>query len=311
MEWVEKTAKSVEEAKEAALDALGVHEDDAEFEVVTEAKTGLFGRVKEDARVRARVRPTTPRAKEDRRRKRGRGGGNSRGRGGKGGQGRQNGGESQGDAETAKAGGDNRNKGGGGRQQGGKGGNKPAAEQKNRQGGGQKTEKKQEKSEKMSDEPSMPLPQQADLAEDFVRGLADAMGASVSFAREDVADDEIRITVSGENLGRMIGPRGGTAMAVDDLVRTVLQRHGTSRDGRIRVDIGGLKARRAEALAAFCREQAAAVREDGVARVLDPMGGADRKIVHDTIAEEDGVDTASEGEDPNRRVIIVPAGDAG
>ncbi len=307
MEWVEKTAKSVEEAKEAALDALGVHEDDAEFEVVTEAKTGLFGRVKEDARVRARVQPTTPRSKEDGRRKRGRGG-NSRSRNGKGGQGRENRGESRGDN---KSGGDNQNKGGSGRQQDSKGGNKPAAEQKNRQGGGQKTEKKQEKSENMYDEPSMPLPQQADMAENFVTGLAEVMGANVSFAREDVADDEIRITVSGENLGRMIGPRGGTAMAVDDLVRTVLQRHGTSRDGRIRIDIGGLKARRTTALVAFCRAEAAAVREDGMARVLDPMGGAERKIVHDTIAEEDGVDTASEGEDPNRCVIIVPAGDAG
>ncbi len=307
MEWVEKTAKSVEEAKEAALDALGVHEDDAEFEVVTEAKTGLFGRVKEDARVRARVQPTTPRAKEDGRRKRGRGG-NSRSRNGKGGQGRENRGESRGEN---KPGGDNQNKGGKGRQQDSKGGNKPAAEQKNRQGGGQKTEKKHEKSENMNDEPSMPLPQQADMAENFVTGLAEAMGANVSFAREDVADDEIRITVSGENLGRMIGPRGGTAMAVDDLVRTVLQRHGTARDGRIRIDIGGLKARRTAALVEFCRVEAAAVREDGVARVLDPMGAADRKIVHDTIAEEDGVDTASEGEDPNRRVIIVSAGDAG
>lgn len=310
MEWVEKTAKSVEEAKEAALDALGVHEDDAEFDVVTEARTGLFGRVKEDARVRARVRPTTPRSKDDGRRKRGRGG-NNRSRNGKGGQNRQNGGESHG------TGGDKNRRQGGrqndNRQQKANDGAKPAAKRE-RQGESHQSEKQskpEEKSKKMSDEPSMPLPQQADLAEQFVGGLAEAMGASVSFSREDVADDEIRITVTGENLGRMIGPRGGTAMAVDDLVRTVLQRHGTSRDGRIRVDIGGLRARRAEALAAFCREQAAAVRADGTARVLDPMGGADRKIVHDTIADEDGVETASEGEDPNRRVIIVPAGDAG
>ena len=309
MEWVEKTAKTVDEAKEAALDALGVHEDDAEFDVITEARTGLFGRVKEEARVRARVRPTTPRSKDDRRRKRGRGG-NNRGRGGKGGQNRQNGGESQ-----SNSGDKSRNQDG--RQQGGRqqkrNENAPAAK-RDRQGDSQKSDKQskpEEKSKKMSDEPSMPLPQQADLAEQFVSGLAEAMGANVSFSREDVADDEIRITVTGDNLGRMIGPRGGTAMAVDDLVRTVLQRHGTSRDGRIRVDIGGLRARRAEALATFCREQAAAVREDGMARVLDPMGGADRKIVHDTIADEDGVETASEGEDPNRRVIIVPAGDAG
>ena len=60
MEWVETTGKSVHDAKEAALDVLGVHQDDAEFEVVSEGKTNLFGRVKEEARVRARVRPTTP-----------------------------------------------------------------------------------------------------------------------------------------------------------------------------------------------------------------------------------------------------------
>ncbi len=305
MEWVEKTAKSVEEAKEAALDALGVHGDEAEFEIVTEARTGLFGRVKEDARVRARVRPTTPRAKDDRRRKRGRSG-NSQGRTGKAGHRQRNRGESPGDGNTA-------------RDDAGEGTSRRteptrdtdhSSKQPDDRNGKQKTEKKQEKSVKMSDEPSMPLPQQADLAEQFVSGLAEVMGATVSFAREDVSDDEIRITVSGHNLGRMIGPRGGTAMAVDDLVRTVLQRHGTSRDGRIRIDIGGLKARRAEALASFCREQAAAVRSDGTPRALDPMGGADRKIVHDTIAEEQGVETTSEGEEPNRRVIIVPAGDA-
>ena len=72
MEWVEKTGSSLEEAKEAALDALGVHPDEAEFEVVNGAEKGLFGRVKTEARVRARVAPTTPRAKDDRRRRRGR-----------------------------------------------------------------------------------------------------------------------------------------------------------------------------------------------------------------------------------------------
>src|SRR5436309_9454433 len=67
MEWVETTGKTLEEAKDAALDQLGVAEDDAEFEVVEEAKLGLFGRVRSEARVRARVRPTAPRPKDDRR----------------------------------------------------------------------------------------------------------------------------------------------------------------------------------------------------------------------------------------------------
>src|ERR1700722_9232683 len=67
MEWVETTGRTVEEAKDAALDQLGVDEQDAEFELVEEPKFGLFGRLRAEARVRARVRPTTPRPKDDRR----------------------------------------------------------------------------------------------------------------------------------------------------------------------------------------------------------------------------------------------------
>src|SRR5881275_1626892 len=72
MEWVETTGRTVEEAKEAALDQLGVDEQDAEFEIVEEPRFGLFGRLRSEARVRARVRPTKPRAKEERRDRRGR-----------------------------------------------------------------------------------------------------------------------------------------------------------------------------------------------------------------------------------------------
>src|SRR4051812_25761231 len=66
MEWVETTGKTVEEAKEAALDQLGVHEDDAECEIVEEPRTGLFGRTRGEARVRAGVRPPAPRPKTER-----------------------------------------------------------------------------------------------------------------------------------------------------------------------------------------------------------------------------------------------------
>ena len=67
MEWVETTAESIEEAKSLALDQLGVAEEDAEFEILEEPKQGLFGRLRGEARVRARVRPTAVRAKADRR----------------------------------------------------------------------------------------------------------------------------------------------------------------------------------------------------------------------------------------------------
>src|SRR5688572_17241640 len=67
MEWVETTGSTVEEAKDAALDQLGVDEQDAEFEVLEEPRAGLFGRTRGEARVRARVRPTQPRPKLERR----------------------------------------------------------------------------------------------------------------------------------------------------------------------------------------------------------------------------------------------------
>ena len=81
MEWVEVTAKTVEEAKEMALDQLGVDESDAEFEVLEEPKAGLFGLLRTQARVRARVVPTAARPKTERRERK-RSGGGSGGAGG-------------------------------------------------------------------------------------------------------------------------------------------------------------------------------------------------------------------------------------
>ncbi len=68
MEWVETTGKTVDDARESALDQLGVAGDDAEFEVLEEPRSGLFGLTRGEARVRARVRPTEVRPKQDRRR---------------------------------------------------------------------------------------------------------------------------------------------------------------------------------------------------------------------------------------------------
>ena len=69
MEWVETTARSVEEAKDAALDQLGIDEQEAEFEIVEEPRAGLFGRVRGEARVRARVAPKQPRPRQERQRR--------------------------------------------------------------------------------------------------------------------------------------------------------------------------------------------------------------------------------------------------
>jgi len=261
MEWVESTGKSIDEAKNAALDHLGVHEDDAEFEVVADVTTNFFGRVKEEARVRARVRPTTPRNKDERRQRQrggkrsgaasgGRGKGN-RGKSNQGGQRQDSQNQDQTDQDRGERDQSRQAKGDGGRKQS-SGDRAPRAKKSNDQ--------RKEKAVN-SEQPTMSLEEQADLAQEFLSGLAGEFGSTVEFSRAQV-DEDIHLTLTGDDLGRMIGRRGNTAQAIDELVRTVLQRHaGPSRDGRIRVDIGGVRARRTEALGKFSREVAATVRE--------------------------------------------------
>ncbi len=266
-----------------ALEALGVHEDDADVEVVNEARVGLFNRVKERARVRARVRPATPRTKDDHRRHRGRSGNG----------GSQSSKPKSQKARSVKPTGSSVSTAGG------------RANRSRKQGGGREAAQKS-RDETME---TMTLPEQADIAEAFVTGLAAGFGELVAFDRTEVDENEIRIVVNGENLGRMIGRRGATAAAIDELVRTVLQRQaGGGHEGRVRIDIGGVSGRREDALRVFCRKLADQVRETGKEVALEPMRGSDRKVVHDAMALEDGVGTISEGEDPNRRVIVVPAG---
>ena len=113
----------------------------------------------------------------------------------------------------------------------------------------------------------------------------------------------------GENLGLLVGPRGTTLQAVQDLARVASQRRLGDHDTRLRVDIGGYRERRQEALGRFALQMADEVKQSGVARVLEPMSSADRKIIHDALCEVEGIVTRSEGDDPYRRVVIAPAND--
>ncbi len=288
MEWVESVGDSVELAKEQALDKLGVAEDDAEFEIVSDVKTGVFGRVKEPARVRARVRPRTPRAKEDASR-------------GDRGSGRVQQSQARRSARVRSSQDEARD-----RQA-----NEPRNTQQTQRTSRSRNQDPRDhnrKVEKVNDNQEvMPLVDQADLAEEFVRGLAERFGISASFRRQHLGGDEIRITVDGDNLGPMVGRRGVTASAIDDLVRTFLQRRaGSARNGRIRVDVGGVIAKRKIALVRFAREQAQSVQSTGVPRSLEPMNANDRKVVHDALEGSTGVTTVSKGDEPRRYVVIVP-----
>ena len=281
MEWVETTGRTIEEAKNIALDQLGVAEDDADFEVVEEPKPGLFGRTRGEARVRARVRPTSPRGKGGERRER-------NARGGRNGKSRSNG-------------------SGNGRREGGRDGGRDGGRNENR------SQNRSGDRDRPAHEPREDRPPRekvdvdpaavADTAVSFLNGLVAAFGlkADVVVNREDT---ELDVQVNGEELGLLVGPRGTTLLAIQDLTRVASQRRLGDQDTRLRVDVAGYRERRKEALGRFALKVAEEVKESGSARVLEPMASADRKIVHDALIEVEGIVTRSTGEEPRRRVVV-------
>jgi spoIIIJ-associated protein len=323
MEWVETTGRTVEEAKDAALDQLGVDEVDAEFEIVDEAKAGLFGRLRREARVRGRIRPTSPRPKNDRRDRRRRSSSRpdkaSRSpRGGDRKASSSDGGERGKDRNRAVAtadrrGGDEGTGGargpGGGRRRsrGGRNRSGGPSEGTNRAGQDRHDPENPDKGEAAMTE--VTLEEQAEIVEEFLDGLVDAFDLDGDVRSERIDEDTLEVQVNGDDLGLLIGPKGQTLAAIQELSRTIVQRksQGTSA-GRLRLDVAGYRQRRREALERFTRSIADEVKAAGVQKALEPMGSADRKVVHDTVNDLDGVSTVSEGEEPRRRVVIIPEG---
>jgi len=312
MEWVETTGKTVADALDSALDQLGVDEDDVEYELLQEPKSGLLGR--REARIRARVKPISrEKPGGDRRRRKSRDGGSGAGReaGNRSGRGAGRSGakrpEGGGGGSPAASSTDDDERPGAGtgstgakrRRRGGRGGrgNRPAT-RPNDAGDAQ---------EERVSETMVTVEEQADAAADFTRGLVVAFGydAEVSTRRED--EDTVIVDVSGADLGLLVGPKGATLHAIEELVRTAVQRQTEGHGARIHVDVGGYRAKRRAALGQFALGIAEDVRASGESRALEPMSAADRKAVHDALADLDGVATTSEGEDPRRRVIINPA----
>jgi spoIIIJ-associated protein len=156
-----------------------------------------------------------------------------------------------------------------------------------------------------TNEHDVPVEEQAAAAERFTKGLVEAfdLGGEV---KSVIDDDVVVVEVTGASLGLLVGPKGATLHAIEELVRTVVQRQTDGHGVRIHVDVAGYRAKRREALAEFTRSLAAKVLETGRPQALEPMSASDRKVVHDTASEIDGITTVSEGEDPRRRVVLRP-----
>jgi spoIIIJ-associated protein len=333
VEWVVTTGRTVTEAVESALDKLGVDEQDAEIEVVQEPQKGLFGRLRAEAQVRARVRPTVPRPKVDRRdrrrgERRGRDGDRNRAKArsagrsdGTGGNGRAR--APRRDAAAARGDGDRSDDVAVGTAQadvagddghGSVEGHRAASTRSRRRRGSRTAEGANAVSE--STQPTQaPAAAEFDIdgqrqaVESFLIDLLAAFGRSDATVTVTLSEDEaIEASVDGPELGLLVGQKGVTLQAVQELVRSMVQRRFVGQThARVRLDVAGYRARRKVALERFAREVAESVRASGVAKALDPMGSADRKVVHDAVNEIEGVSTASEGEDAARRVVIRPA----
>jgi spoIIIJ-associated protein len=219
---VERSAASVEEALEAALEELGISEQEAEVDIVQEPRGGFLGMGGHEAVVRVRHRGGTPADGPD-------------------------------------------------------GGN---------------------------------LDQQADVAADFLEGLFDAMGVEAEIepgGGEGAVYVDVWGAESAEAMGILIGKRGQTLDALQDVVRGVVQRQLQERC-RVIVDVEDYRKRRRAHLVSRAEDVARRVKKTGRPERLEPMGALERKTVHDVVAEVGGLETASEGQEPDRRVVIRPRG---
>lgn len=332
MEWVEVRGETLAAAKEEALDQLGVARDEAEFEVVRDAESRWLGLRKTEARVRARVRPTKALPKNGSTNR-------SRGSRGRGSQSKRNpqskrnqqdsgsGSRAKGQKNTKNARtGDNKKERSSSRDDRSqeRGVNKQKSgslANRNSQGKSKKQTVQQngrtasvsDKEKRLKDDAqSAPLEtvsieEQRNTAIKFLDGVVSGFGVDATVNVESIDDKSMFASVEGSDLGLMVGPRGGTLNALQDLTRAALQRMSDGRQtSRLVVDVAGYRDRRRSALVEFVGKQAAAVKANEVKVALEPMTSIDRKTVHDAVLEIDGVKSISEGDEPRRHVVLLP-----
>ena len=225
MQEVERSAPTVEEAVEAALDELGISEQAALIKIIQEPKSGFLGIAGQQAIVRVRAREGAP---------------------------VDDSAEEEIDPATA---------------------------------------------------------EQAETAADFLEGLIDAIGidGEVDIAQvEGSTYVEIWADNDPDSLGVLIGKHGNTLEAIQELVRTVVYRK-TAERCLVLVDVEDYRKRRRSQILRRARDVARRVQRSGRQEALEPMSAYERKLVHDAVAQMGGLETASEGEEPNRRVVIRKA----
>ena len=148
------------------------------------------------------------------------------------------------------------------------------------------------------------LVREGDVAADYLEGLLDILDIDGDIDI-DVENDRAVLAIIGEGLGGLVGPQGSVLDALQELTRLAVTAQ-TGTRSRLMLDIAGHRAARKEQLTLLGSEAAQRVASSGEAERLRPMTPFERKVVHDAVALVEGVRSESEGEEPERRVVILP-----
>ena len=144
---------------------------------------------------------------------------------------------------------------------------------------------------------------EGEVAADYIEGLLDVADLDGDIDM-DVEGDRAVVSVVGATLDELVGSRGEVLEALQELTRLAVHRH-TGMRTRIMIDVGGYRMRRRTELAETGRDAADEVKRTGVPKKLWAMNPFERKIVHDAVAAA-GLRSESEGEEPDRRVVVLP-----
>jgi spoIIIJ-associated protein len=272
-EWVTFSAKTVEEAIAAAAEQLGLDSGALDVEVLTEPSAGLFGRTRGDAKIRARSA------------------------GKKAGKIVNRAAAAEPIPVTAPS---RSNNDRAPRPRASKSAMAAVAS------AGTPAPQRAPRPPRVNDDP-VDVDAVVSSATRFLSGLLTAADLDGTISHRVVDSQTVEIAVAGDGLGMLVGPKGQTLLAAQELLRTFVHHDTGGRSGRLMLDVASYREKRRIALVAFTKQVAQSVVETRERRVMEPMTAVDRKVVHDAIGDMAGVSSVSEGEDPNRYVVLLPA----
>jgi spoIIIJ-associated protein len=148
------------------------------------------------------------------------------------------------------------------------------------------------------------LEQEGEYAADYLEGLLDILDLDGDLDL-DVEGGRAAVAIVGTGLDVLVGQDGATLDALQDLTRLAVQQQSGARS-RLMLDVAGYRARRRVQLSDLGAAAAQRVIAAGKPERLSPMSPFERKVVHDAVAAVDGVHSESEGEEPQRRVVVLP-----